>query len=85
MLLVAGAVAVAALLALVAVAVLALNREEQTEVGECVNESMVVACTQPHEARIVQVVDDVNGCSPPATHAIKEDTGRYLCLVEEPS
>jgi hypothetical protein len=45
----------------------------------------VVSCDEAHDARIVQIVGDVNDCLPPATHPIKETDGRYLCVVEEPS
>ncbi len=80
-----GAAVVLVLLAFTAVALFVFDREEKGEVGECVRDTVVVACTEPHEARIVQVVEEVNGCAPPATHAMKDADRRYLCLVEEPS
>jgi hypothetical protein len=76
------AVAVAAILIAVVVAVL-VSKPDQAKVGDCVKDTAVVGCDQPHDTRITQIVNNVNDCAPPATHAIKQADGRYLCLAEE--
>jgi hypothetical protein len=82
MVLVLVGVAVAAVLTAAAV-VFAVMQPAETKVGDCVRETDVVSCEEPHDARIVQIVGNANDCVPPATHPIKEADGRYLCVVEE--
>ncbi|GIH09913.1 hypothetical protein Rhe02_79800 [Rhizocola hellebori] len=80
--LVLAGVVVAALLVAAMIAML-ISENNKSEVGDCVNDTTVVGCDQPHDNRITQIVSNVNDCVPPATHAMKDPDGRYLCLVEE--
>ena len=78
----AGIAVVAVVLAVAAVFL--VNWLNESEVGDCVKDTEVVSCADPHDARIVGIVDDVNGCLAPESYPMKEADSRYLCLVEEP-
>jgi hypothetical protein len=77
---------VVAALLLVAAAVVFFTRQPgEADVGQCIRETDVVSCEEPHDARIVQIVSNANDCAPPATNVFKEAEGRYLCVVDDAS
>jgi hypothetical protein len=81
MLVLVGVVAAALLVA--AAVIFVIRQPTRAEVGQCIKETDVVSCAEPHDARIVQIVSNANDCAPPATNVFKEADGRYLCVVDE--